>query len=319
MRWTRAFTPVLLCVLGLLLGGAPGALATSKSNAERAKPIFWQIDAPTRDGQPKAGRLYLLGSIHVGPVGGWQLPRGILDRFDAATALIVEVDMRGGSAEKQDGLVRQRAMLPDGRSLKHFISPRLYRTLARHLRKTNRNLANINIWRPWMVATMLLTFELERLGYPTEAGLDLDMMARVGPHQRVIALETMEEQLNSLSSMSRSNQELMLRDMLLQMDDVEKYFEEMKEAWRLGDAAKLQEVLFRELEATPELAPFYEHLIYDRNESMCKRLEEHLAGGETLFGVVGAYHLVGSRGIPACLAKRGFTVKRLPEPKPAGR
>jgi hypothetical protein len=163
-----------------------------------------------------------------------------------------------------------------------------------------------------MVATMLLTLETERLGYPAQAGLDLDMMARVTDEQRIVGLETMAEQLSLLGDMAPSNQELMLKDMLLQAEDIETYFNELKEAWRTGDEAKLEAVLFRELERTPELAPFYDRVIYGRNETMCDRLQKLLEGGEeTLFGVVGAYHLVGARGIPACLAQRGFRVTRL--------
>lgn len=52
-------------------------------------------------------------------------------------------------------------------------------------------------------------------------------------------------------------------------------------------------------------------MIFGRNATLCERFEKLLAGGESLFGVIGAYHLVGERGIPACLAARGFVVTRL--------
>ena len=319
MNSPRSLALAVLPVLGLLLGAAPATFATSKPGVERAHPIFWQVDAQAKDGESRAGRLYLLGSIHVGPVGGWQLPQFILKRFDSAAALIVEVDMRAGSPEEQDNAVLQHGLLPGGESIQNHISPDLYRALGKHLAKSNRSLANINPWQPWMVATILLTYELEQLGYPMEAGLDLDMIARVKDNQRIIGLESMVEQLSFLSSLSPSNQELMLKDVLLQADNIEKSFIELKEAWRLGDEAKLEEVLFQELKTNPELAPFYESVIYGRNQTMCDRLQKHLEGGETLFGVVGAYHLVGARGIPMCLAKRGYRVRRLREHPLAGR
>lgn len=313
---TRPLVLAVVLGLGLALGTAPAA--TAKSGAESATPIFWQIEPPSSSGDSKAGRLYLLGSIHVGPKAGWQLPKSVLDRFESAKVLVVEVDMRAGTPEEQDNAVLQHGLLPGGESIKNHISPDLYKLLGQHLKKSRRSLANINPWQPWMVATMLLTFELEKLGYPTEAGIDLDMIARVADDQRIIGLESMVEQLAFLSSMSPANQELMLRDVLLQADRIEGYFIELKEAWRLGDEARLEAVLFRELEANPELAPFYDRVIYRRNHSMCQRFHELLAGGETLFGVVGAYHLVGTRGIPACLAKRGYRVRRLRAPGNAG-
>jgi uncharacterized protein YbaP (TraB family) len=300
--------------LGLSLGPVPATSASAKSVAESATPMFWQIEPPPSSGESNVGRLYLLGSIHVGPRAGWQLPQSVLDRFESAKVLVVEVDMRAGTPQEQDNAVPQHGLLPGGESIKNHISPALYKLLGQHLAKSQRSLANINPWQPWMVATMLLTFELEQLGYPTESGIDLDMMARLADDQRIIGLESMVEQLTFLSSMSPANQELMLKNVLLQAADIESYFNELKEAWRTGNETRLEAVLFGELEATPELAPFFERVIYGRNQTMCQRFDELLKAGETLFGVVGAYHLVGTRGIPACLAKRGYRVIRLREP-----
>ncbi len=311
-----AAASILPWVFLLLLCQPPTVSAAEASATERAEPVFWQIDQPKNKAGANAGRLYLLGSIHVGPRGGWQLPAATLARFASSNALIVEVDMQGGSPEEQDDAVLRYGLLAPGDSIKNHISPALYAELEHRVAKNGRSIANINAWKPWMVATMLLTFEIERLGYPTQAGLDLDMMARVTSDQRIVGLETMTEQLSLLGGMSASNQELMLKDILLQAEGIEAYFNELKEAWRTGDGAKLQEVLFRELEASPELEPFYERVIYGRNKTMCKRLEELLASGETLFGVVGAYHLVGTRGIPACLADKGFRVTELRDRTP---
>ncbi|MBW1883715.1 MAG: TraB/GumN family protein [Deltaproteobacteria bacterium] len=310
---TRWIAALLWTAAGLACATADTVSAGSGPGVELAEPILWQVDVTTEDdGQKKAGRLYLLGSIHVGPRGGWKLPAATLARFEASDALVVEVDMRAGSPEEQDDAVLRYGLLPGGESLKNHISPELYKELERYVAKIGRSMININPWKPWMVATMLLGFETERLGYPTEAGLDLDLMARVSKTQRIIGLETMAEQLSLLGDMAPEEQELMLKDMLLQAADIENYFNALKEAWRTGDEAKLEKILFSELEAAPELAPFYERVIFARNQTMCERLQKLLESGEeTLFGVVGAYHLVGTRGIPACLSGRGFQVTRL--------
>jgi len=298
-------------LIAILFGCEEATAAPSVPNTT-AHPIFWQVDAPGIAGQTKAARLYLLGSIHVGPKGGWQLPASIIERFEASEALIVEVDMSDRSgAESQENLVLAHGLLPAGESIKNHVSEATYAALTSYADKRGRSLANLNSSQAWMIATLLLTVELERLGYPSEGGVDLDMIARAGEDQSVVGLETMEEQLSMLSSMSKETQELMLKDMLLQVDEIEAYFEELKEAWRTGDEARLEAVLFDELEQTPKLAPFYEHAIYGRNETMCKSFREHLAKGGTRFGVVGTYHITGERGIPACLKRHGYKVKRL--------
>jgi hypothetical protein len=57
---------------------------------------------------------------------------------------------------------------------------------------------------------------------------------------------------------------------------------------------------------TPELAVYFEQLIFGRNESMTQRLASLARDGKLRFVVVGAGHMVGERGIPALLRDYGF-------------
>lgn len=269
-----------------------------------SQPASWQVEGPF------GGELFLLGSIHVGPKEGWTLPPEAMARFEAADALLVEVDMRGGNPEEQDAAVMRHAFLPPGESVKDHLSPDTYARLERYITRQGRNMVNVHPWKPWMLATMVLLEELQRLGYPTEAGVDLDLMQRAGESKAVIGLETTEEQLRLLGGLSRENQELMLKDTLLQLDDIEAHFLALKEAWRTGDVDALEALLFAELKRNPELTPFYEAVIFERNETMCERMARRIEPETKLFAVVGAAHLVGERGIPACLEARGNRVER---------
>ena len=300
------------CAMAWVVSPFACATVPTESTTELANPIFWQIDGVSGDGEPNGQRLYLLGSIHVGPKGGWTLPDSVMKRFEASKTLVVEIDMRDdANPEDQNKLILSHGLLPPGESLENHVSATTYAMLERHTEKSGQSLADLNPWRAWMISTMLMVAELQRLGYPTETGVDVDLMSRVSARQDIVGLETMDEQLSLLSGMTSEHQELMLKDMLLQVDDIELYFDELKEAWRTGDEAGLQDLLFRELAKTPELAPFYERVIYARNETMCEKLATLLARGDTLFGVVGAYHVTGPRGIPACLKKRGFRTTRV--------
>ncbi|MDP6979377.1 MAG: TraB/GumN family protein [Myxococcota bacterium] len=302
-------TTLSLLFVALLTACEPAAPKTrgdaTPPVATDVRPAFWQIDGAS------GGRLFLLGSIHVGPVGGWKLPAEALALFDGSDALLVEADMREGSPAEQDDAVLRHALLPPGESVENHLSAETYASLEQLITANGKSMANIHPWKPWMIATMLLLEELQRLGYPTEAGLDLDLMERAGDTKPVIGIETAEEQLRLLGGLSAENQELMLKDMLLQMSGIEAHFDALKDAWREGDTAALEKLLFEELERTPELAPFYEAVIYGRNETMCERLDAHFAADQTLFGVVGAAHLVGPRGIPTCLAEKGHSVERV--------
>ncbi len=305
----RGLCGVAIALL-LGLGGCEVAKtpAPIPANAREATPAFWRVEGAS------GGELFLLGSIHVGPREGWILPEDVLAHFDRSSTLIVEVDMREDSPEAQDDAVMRHALLAPGESVKNHLSPETYAALEAHITGQGRNMANIHPWKPWMIATMLLLEELQRLGYPTEAGVDLDLMERAGDDIPVVGIETAEEQLSLLGGLTPENQELMLKDILGQMSGIEAHFEALMNAWRTGDAEALEALLFEELARTPELAPFYEAVIYGRNATMCERFEKRIEAGQSLFGVVGAAHLVGDRGVPACLAGRGHRVERIASP-----
>jgi hypothetical protein len=81
----------------------------------------------------------------------------------------------------------------------------------------------------------------------------------------------------------------------------------MVAAWRAGDERGLERSLEEDFGDYPELA---ERLIYERNSRWASQVEGMLGGDEDVLLVVGAMHLVGERGLPALLAKRGLSVKR---------
>ena len=75
--------------------------------------------------------------------------------------------------------------------------------------------------------------------------------------------------------------------------------------WRSGGASEL-----RPIERSPEFAPFYEKVLFERNERMAARLAQLALDGRVRLVVVGAGHMLGARGIPALLAKRGFEIRK---------
>ena len=79
----------------------------------------------------------------------------------------------------------------------------------------------------------------------------------------------------------------------------------MLAAWRAGDEAGLEQRLEDDFDGYPELA---EELVYERNDRWAEQVAEMLEGDDDVLVVVGAEHLVGDRGLPALLEKRGFKV-----------
>ncbi len=71
------------------------------------------------------------------------------------------------------------------------------------------------------------------------------------------------------------------------------------------------DLVFSPLARFPELEVFYDLVFFQRNERMTARLVEFLGDGKTRLVVLGAGHMVGSRGIPAQLGEQGYRVQRL--------
>jgi uncharacterized protein YbaP (TraB family) len=298
---------------------APGPHPAHEISIEdrHAAPIFWRVTSGNA-AQPAAD-LHLLGSIHVGPEKGWILPEPVMRAFDDADALVVEVDMSGEENEQQDDLVLRYGLLPPGESLGDHVSPDTYEALEDYLEDGGPKITTLNPMRPWMVAVWLQIAEVQRLGYPPEAGVDLFFMnlaADAAPPMDVIGLESAEEQLQMFSRMPDPVQELMLKEILFGAGQFESYFADLKEAWRNGSEAALEAQLFQELEDHPELLPFYEEVAFKRNQTMVERLVEEMQANRSLFVVVGALHLVGDRGIPAKLEAMGYHVERVHSASP---
>ena len=89
--------------------------------------------------------------------------------------------------------------------------------------------------------------------------------------------------------------------------DVDEVIGPMLDAWRDGDESGLEDSLDEDFEGYAELA---ELLIFERNRNWDDQVSEMLEGSEDVLLVVGAMHLVGPRGLPALLEKRGYRVER---------
>lgn len=270
-------------------------------------PLLWLA----RPAEPGAGALYLLGSVHV--LGGaGSFGRAVEAAYLRSDELVVEVDL--SAVRKQDiaVLTARLGTLPEGETLRDQLSPETWRLLDAYLRESGLPAAYVTRLEPWVVATIVAVTELQRAGFQAAEGVDRSFLARASAGGKPIReLETPEAQLYLFDSLPRPLQDLMLKDMLARLDRVGEETAQLIAAWERGDEALLLEILLSPLDEYPELAPFYDAVYFDRNERMAAGLAELTRDGKTRFVVLGAGHMVGPRGVPALLAKRGFRVERV--------
>jgi uncharacterized protein len=149
----------------------------------------------------------------------------------------------------------------------------------------------------------------EHEGYDPEQGVEEQLVRRAEKDGKPTAgLETMPEELSSLTQLSSADQIRMLDQTVDDLKDMKSEMREVMVAWRRGDAARLAELLSSEYNAFPSL---YRPLVSERNKRWLPQLEELLKASDNSLVVVGALHLVGQGGLLELLRKKGYTITQL--------
>lgn len=275
---------------------------------EAAAPALWRAERL----QAGEGTLYLLGSVHVGNAGGFDLGSDIDDAWQLSDELVVEVDLTRVAPEEMVSLTRLYGALTPPLELRNVISPATLGQLDAWLALRALDPAVFSQLKPWFVAFTIVQVELQLAGYEAAHGVDRRFMDAAVGSKPIVALETVASQLEMMDRLPVSLQELMLKDALMRVAEFPRETARLFEAWRRGDEPQLQALVFQPLDEFPEFEVFYDLVFFQRNASMAARLAELGGDGKTRFVVLGAGHMLGDQGVPALLARRGYRVTRIP-------
>jgi uncharacterized protein YbaP (TraB family) len=108
--------------------------------------------------------------------------------------------------------------------------------------------------------------------------------------------------------MPRRDQEMMLRETLKELDQLDKGVEQLVQFWMRGEVGAVEEWLLAGMREYPEV---HEKIIVERNRRWLPQIEKMIAQGENAMLVVGAAHLVGREGVIELLKQRGYMVEQL--------
>ena len=289
MRWPVAVLALLLAACGKAPAPAPAS--------ETVRPALWEVRGPGGE------TAWLFGTIHAleKPVA-WRSP--VIDKALAGSArIVVEVaKLEGtGTAETFTQLSRAPGLPPLSARLPAAQQSALARALAK-ARLSDDHFRDVETW----AAALLLV----RAGDPSlkpEHGIDRAVLRDAGKRP-VVELEGAHSQLSIFDTLPEAEQ----RDLLtLVVNDAGGSGDEspaLAKAWREGNMAAIEAETRRDLLADPELRAA---LFTGRNRAWTDRIAAMLAAGERPFVAVGAAHMAGPEGVPAMLAAKGFTVKRL--------
>jgi uncharacterized protein YbaP (TraB family) len=120
----------------------------------------------------------------------------------------------------------------------------------------------------------------------------------------MIYLETARQQLDMLANAFPGKEEDLLKQALEEIAVLEKASAEMVQAWKTGDAARMEAFTRKSLKEFPEIE---KKLFAERNKAWTTRISKLLSQDGDVFIVVGAGHLVGKGGLLEMLKAMGYT------------
>lgn len=262
----------------------------------------------------KGNALYLYGTMHVGRADFYPLEPRIRAALAAAPTLVLEIDM-GGDPAAVAAAIQQHGMFPPGSPGYAGLAPERRQRIEEALRKQGLEPAAVAQLKPWMLMTMLAVFDTVKLGYDPALGVDdhLATLARKGK-TRIAELETMQYQAALLNRLPIEEQWRLLEETLENMASGRQLREtrEMLEAYERADQRALDSLMQRVETDTSVTGKFMRDILLDeRNGPMADKVAALLARENNAVVAVGLLHLLGQRGLPELLRKRGIKVERI--------
>lgn len=269
------------------------------------KSFAWRISRGKKQG-------YLMGSIHFGKAEMYPLAKPVEQAFKNSDALVVEANVLDVDQMQMTQIVMNKGMYTDGTTLSKVLDKK---TLAL-LNVTAANLglpgAMLEGQKPWFASMTLTSLGMKKIGLSEELGIDQHFLKQAKQMKKPIReLESVEQQLEMMSSFSHVVQVAMLKQTLEDMDKAEEYFDEMYKAWRSGEPKKLDKLFMEDASKSTANAKFMKVMIDDRNVTMSRTIDRMMTKGCNCFVVVGAGHLGGNKGIIKLLEAKGYKAEQL--------
>lgn len=283
-----------LCVALVALAAAPGAGAGDRQ-------AVWTV-------QGRHNTVYLFGSVHVLRPGEGGLSPVVENAYADAEQLVMEIDMDDPEVADPTRLMQEMqgmALLPRDLSLRDVLGAD-YDAIRAGAARVGLDLAVVDRFAPWFVATLLLQLDLARRGFLPELGIEQRFANRAADDGKpILGLETAGEQFALLGALPLPQQKRFLLMALEESAENDARLEELLAAWRSGDTGSLASLMSAEFDDFPEL---YRPLTEDRNRAWVARLVDLLDDRDDYLVVVGALHLVGRNSVVDLLRERGYRV-----------
>ena len=270
-----------------------------------SNPLFWK--AVKGD-----ATVALLGTVHSGRKTFYPLPNAIEDALRNSEALLLEIDLSTVDADAVNKTIKETSVLPKGETLFELLSSDLYFKLDDRLAKFQLQIVEHEHKEPWYFIFLLLTLESGIDPEGMKLGVDLYLTKQAKRLKKeVIALESVESQMQVFSGLSRHDQLELIEVMLERPFDRDQTKEDMRNllnAWEKGDRGAIDTHIEKSKGASPIEKKFLQRLNHQRNKKMLEAILDHSKRHKQVFVAVGTMHLLGKEGLIERLKTAGFTV-----------
>ncbi|RJG40264.1 TraB/GumN family protein [Motilimonas pumila] len=288
----------VICILLLLVVSTPAGFASN------SQPAYWQLI------HQNGTKLTVLGSIHIGHKGLYPLPMPLMQAFNEADSLIVEVNIAAISPQHKLQAANIIRLTP-GKSLPDVLNETDWQALQQAATKLSLDLKSFYGFQPWFVTLNLMQTAFAKQGYQVDKGIDQYFLTQALLSSKpIVQFETLPQQMQLLREVAlRDN--LTLAEGLTQLDKVANVTQQSLQAWQRGDLDQLEQLLLA-LDDMPPGSPSYQLMLTSRNHAWVDIIQQQPIK-KHYFILVGALHLTGPDSLITLLKHAGFQVQRKPK------
>lgn len=260
------------------------------------KTLLWRIS-----GNGLSEPSYLYGTIHIANMKFMNFSDSMKRVLKTVNSVVVEVHELNPFA----GLAGMK--MKDGQLLKNLLGEKDYAELEKRI-QTDPNsailLPMIENMKPLLVSSQLSMQHAEtNVAYPMDFLFGLQAKDR---KQKIIGLETADEQYDAFGDVNMDEQLAMLRHVIYNEEADKKEMEEVIAAYLEQDIDKSASFMTAYQEKYPD---FVDKLMTQRNIKMISRTDSLLKLESNRFIAIGAGHLGADDGFIAVLRQKGYTVE----------
>ena len=165
--------------------------------------------------------------------------------------------------------------------------------------------------QPWAVSLTLSQLKLSSIGVNQEGVDGYYHQCSIRDKRPQRFLESIEEQLNILSSIGEEEEDAVILQTIKEMRELPLMISWMVQEWREGKTGRLEHELVNEMQR--ESPKMYHTVLKQRNDAWMPKLILMLHEEKRGFVLVGAMHLLGSDGLLEQFRIRGYKTELLKE------